>query len=102
MLAEAAAVTGAHPLLLDGGIRSGSDAVIACCLGASASVVVRPVARALATSGEAGVESLLAGIVNEITATTSWLGVDRLDVLHAGFLRPAGGGATLPGLETLR
>lgn len=96
MLAEATAVTGDYPLLLDGGIRSGSDAIIACCLGATASVVVRPVAKALAMGGEAEVERLLSGYVNEITATASWLGVDRLAALGPAFLRMADGGATLP------
>lgn len=95
MLQEASAVAGDHPLLLDGGIRSGSDAVVACCLGATAAVVVRPVAKALAQGGEGGVERLLTGTVNEITATASWLGVDRLAGLRPSLVRNAEGGAGL-------
>lgn len=102
MLREAAAVTGDHPLLLDGGIRSGSDAIVARCLGAIASIVVRPVAKALAQGGEGGVERLLTSYVNEITATASWLGVDGLAALQPALVRNAEGGALLPDAKAAR
>jgi 4-hydroxymandelate oxidase len=55
----AAALDGRLPLLVDGGIRRGTDVVKALALGACAVLVGRPVAWALATAGAAGVAHLI-------------------------------------------
>jgi 4-hydroxymandelate oxidase len=49
------AVAGRAPVLLDGGVRRGTDVVKACALGATAVAVGRPVVWGLAVDGEAGV-----------------------------------------------
>ncbi len=55
----AAAVAGRVPLLLDGGIRRGSDVLKAIALGARAVLVGRPQLHALAVAGAPGVAHLL-------------------------------------------
>ncbi len=54
-----AAVEGRIPVLLDGGLRRGSDVVKALALGASACLVGRPQLWGLAVAGEAGVARML-------------------------------------------
>lgn len=53
------AVAGRVPVLMDGGVRSGVDALIAMALGADAVLVGRPAAWGLAADGEAGVAGVL-------------------------------------------
>lgn len=55
----AEAVDGRVPLLLDGGIRRGTDIVKALALGANAVAIGRPVLWALAVAGEDGVAQVL-------------------------------------------
>jgi 4-hydroxymandelate oxidase len=60
------AVGGRVPLVLDGGVRRGTDAVKACALGAAAVAVGRPVVWGLALDGAAGVEWVLSTLRNEL------------------------------------
>ncbi|MDH4334624.1 MAG: alpha-hydroxy-acid oxidizing protein, partial [Chloroflexota bacterium] len=53
------AVAGRVPVLLDGGVRRGTDALIALALGATAVGIGRPVLWGLAVDGEAGVGAVL-------------------------------------------
>ncbi|ATE55317.1 alpha-hydroxy acid oxidase [Actinosynnema pretiosum] len=53
------AVAGRVPVLVDGGVRRGSDVAVALALGASAVGVGRPVVWGLAADGEAGVRRVL-------------------------------------------
>ncbi len=55
----AAAVAGRVPLLLDGGIRRGTDVLKALALGASAVLIGRPYVFALAAAGASGVAHVL-------------------------------------------
>lgn len=57
--AMAGAVDGALPLLLDGGVRHGTDALKALALGASAVLIGRPQLHALAVAGMQGVVHML-------------------------------------------
>src|SRR5215217_6136056 len=57
--AIADAVGGSVPLLLDGGIRRGTDVVKAIALGATAVAIGRPAVWGLAVAGEAGVAQVL-------------------------------------------
>lgn len=84
-LADLQAVT-RMPLLLDGGMRCGSDAVIARCLGASLSLSVRPVISALAAGGERAVFDLLSDWINEVTAISHWCGVSDMAALNGSFV----------------
>lgn len=70
-------------VLVDGGIRSGTDIVKAVALGAAAVLVGRPVLWALAAGGQAGVERLLALLRDEVVDTLRQLGVPRLADLGA-------------------
>jgi 4-hydroxymandelate oxidase len=60
------AVAGRAPVLVDGGIRSGLDALIALCLGASAVLVGRPVLWALATGGATAVTDVLRALEQDL------------------------------------
>jgi 4-hydroxymandelate oxidase len=64
--AVADAVGGSMPLLLDGGIRRGTDIVKAAALGASAVAIGRPVLWGLAVGGETGVVRVLELLRSEL------------------------------------
>jgi 4-hydroxymandelate oxidase len=59
VLEKIAAVADPVPVLVDGGIRTGRDALRALCLGARAVLIGRPYLWALAISGASGVQELL-------------------------------------------
>ena len=60
----ASAVAGTCPVLMDGGVRRGSDVLAALALGADAVLVGRPVLYGLTVDGEAGVGEVLR-VLNE-------------------------------------
>jgi (S)-3,5-dihydroxyphenylglycine transaminase len=61
-----AAVAGACPVLVDGGIRRGADLLAALALGADAALLGRPVLHGLAVGGEQGVTGVLELISEEL------------------------------------
>ncbi|MFG1913991.1 alpha-hydroxy acid oxidase [Micromonospora sp. NPDC048898] len=71
------AVGGQIPVLLDGGVRCGTDVVIALALGAGAVLVGRPVVRALAAGGAAGVREVLDRLTTELDQTLALAGARR-------------------------
>jgi 4-hydroxymandelate oxidase len=71
----AEAVGGRVPLLLDGGVRRGTDVAKAMALGARAVAIGRPVLWGLAVAGEAGVRRLLELLRVELTNALTLLGV---------------------------
>lgn len=72
--AIAQAVQGQVPLLLDSGVRHGTDVVKALALGASAVLIGRPQLYALATAGLVGVAHLLHLLRAELELTMAQLG----------------------------
>ncbi|SHG78343.1 4-hydroxymandelate oxidase [Jatrophihabitans endophyticus] len=58
-LPEVVAAAGRAPVLVDGGLRSGHDVLVALALGAAAVLTGRPPAWALAAGGGPGVDALL-------------------------------------------
>ena len=87
------AVGGRIPVLIDGGIRRGSDVVKALATGAQACLVGRPQLWGLAIAGEAGVAHMLAIYRQEIDrvmglcGVTSIAGIDR-SLLHQNGRHP--------------
>jgi L-lactate dehydrogenase (cytochrome)/(S)-mandelate dehydrogenase len=75
------AVDGLIPVLVDGGIRRGSDVVKALALGAKACLVGRPHLWGVSVAGQSGVEHVLALYRQEIVRTMGLLGVERLSDL---------------------
>lgn len=73
-----AAVEGRIPVLLDGGVRRGSDVVKALALGAAACLVGRPQLWGLAVAGEAGVARMLEIYAAEIDRVMGLCGITSL------------------------
>ena len=84
--AVAAAVTGQVEVLLDGGIRRGSDVVKALALGAGAVMIGRPYLWGLAAGGQPGVERVLDILRDGIDATLLALGRSSVAGLTAADL----------------
>ena len=74
----AAAVAGRVPLLLDGGIRRGTDVLKALALGARAVLVGRPVLHGLAVAGAAGVAHVLSLLRTELEIAMAQTGCPTL------------------------
>ncbi len=72
-------VGGALPLLVDGGIRRGTDVLKALALGAQAVLVGRPVAWGLANAGAVGVAHVLRLLRDELEVAMALCGCTRLD-----------------------
>ncbi|MGW4896044.1 alpha-hydroxy acid oxidase [Kitasatospora sp. NPDC004240] len=83
-----AAVPPDLPVLLDGGVRTGTDIALAVALGARAVLIGRPVLWGLAAAGEAGVEQVLTLLREELEHTMALLGRPRLADLDPGALAP--------------
>ena len=72
------AVGGAIPVLLDGGVRRGSDVVKALALGATCCLIARPHLWGLAVAGEAGVARVLDILRREIDRVMGLMGLARV------------------------
>lgn len=86
------AVKGQVPIILDSGIRRGTDVAMALSLGANAVAVGRPLMYSLALGGAKGVDSLLQFLHTELIETMLHLGVNRLGELDRSRVIPAPGG----------
>jgi L-lactate dehydrogenase (cytochrome) len=84
----AAAVSGGAEILMDGGVRRGSDVVKALCLGARAVLVGRGYAYGLAAAGEAGVRRSLEILRADLERTLKLLGCPSASDLDTSFLGP--------------
>ena len=83
MPAIAEAVGSEIDVLLDGGVRRGSDVVKAVALGARAVMIGRAYLWGLAANGQAGVENVLDVIRGGIDATMRGIGVGSIHDLTA-------------------
>lgn len=91
-LAEVAAAVGDQvEVLVDGGIRRGSDVARALALGASAVMVGRPWIFALA-HGQAGVERMLEILRTDLDRTLRLLGCPSVGALDASYVSELGAG----------
>jgi 4-hydroxymandelate oxidase len=84
-----AAVGDQIPVLLDGGIRRGTDIVKALALGAAAVGVGRPVVWGLAVAGEPGAARVLQILREELDHTLALCGVNSFADLSPTLVRPA-------------
>ncbi|MBV8196174.1 MAG: alpha-hydroxy-acid oxidizing protein [Candidatus Dormibacteraeota bacterium] len=86
-LRDVAATVGDRvPVLVDGGIRSGVDVLIALALGARAVLIGRPVLWALATDGANGVASMLEALVDDLVHVMSLAGVTCIEEITPDLL----------------
>lgn len=79
-------VAGRVPLLLDGGIRRGTDVLKALALGASAVMVGRPAVFALAAAGAPGVAHVLGILKAELMAAMALTGCDTLQSIDSSVI----------------
>lgn len=75
------------PVLVDGGIRRGSDVFKALAMGASAVLIGRPHIHALATAGALGVAHVLRTLREELEMTMALCGCRTLDDINADTVR---------------
>lgn len=88
------AVGGALPVLVDGGIRRGTDVLKAMALGASAVLLGRPYVYGLANAGAVGVAHVLRLLRDELEIAIALCGCRQLDqtataLLHANAFQAA-------------
>ena len=89
-LPEVVAAAGGLTVLLDSGIRRGSDIVKALALGARGVLAGRAVAYALAAAGEAGVEHVVAMLHDEVDRVQGLLGCPDFERIDPSFVRREG------------
>jgi 4-hydroxymandelate oxidase len=83
------AVGGRIDVLVDGGIRRGTDVVKALALGARAVLIGRPVTWGLAVAGAEGAQHVLETLVGEFVNALALVGCPRADDLDASFIAAA-------------
>jgi L-lactate dehydrogenase (cytochrome) len=81
-----AAVNGRAEVLVDGGIRRGSDIVKAICLGARAVLIGRAYAYGLAAGGQAGVSRALEILRADVERTLRLLGCPSIAALNSSYV----------------
>ena len=81
-----AAVNGQAEILMDGGVRRGSDIVKAMCLGARAVLLGRAYAFGLAAAGKPGVARALEILRNDVERTLRLLGCPSISALDSSYL----------------
>jgi 4-hydroxymandelate oxidase len=84
-----ASVGGQLPVLVDGGIRRGTDVAKALCLGADAVLIGRPAIWGLAVDGPTGVRDVVDLLRAELMMAMGLLGAPSLDALTADLVSPA-------------
>lgn len=82
----ASAVAGRVPLLVDGGIRRGTDVLKAIALGASAVLIGRPQLHALAVGGAPGVAHMVMTLRAELEVAMALTGCRTLEEVGPGVL----------------
>ena len=86
--AVAEAVEGRAEVLLDGGVRRGTDVVKALCLGARGVMVGRPILWGLTLEGEAGVSRTLDMLRVELLEAMALCGAASVDELSLDLIAP--------------
>jgi L-lactate dehydrogenase (cytochrome) len=81
-----AAINGQAEVLMDGGIRRGSDIVKAICLGARAVLIGRAYAYGLAAAGQPGVDRALEILRTDVERTLLLIGCSSISALNISYL----------------
>lgn len=81
-----AAVNGQAEVLMDGGVRRGTDIVKALCLGARAVLCGRGYAYGLAAAGEAGVQRAIQILREDLERTLRLLGCPSVSALDSSYV----------------
>jgi (S)-2-hydroxy-acid oxidase len=81
------AVKGRIPVLLDGGVRRGTDVFKALALGAQAVLIGRPIVYGLAAKGEDGVKKVIDMLKNEFEITMALSGCPTIDDVTRNHVR---------------
>lgn len=79
-------VDGQAEILMDGGVRRGSDIVKAICLGARAVLVGRAYAYGMAAAGQAGVERAIEILRADVDRTLILLGCKCIGELNGSYV----------------
>ncbi len=86
----AAVVRGRVPVILDGGVRRGTDVLKALALGATAVGIGRPYIWGLGAYGQSGVDRVLELLDNELRLAMVGVGARNLhEITRASIIRPA-------------
>jgi 4-hydroxymandelate oxidase len=80
------AVAGGVPVLMDGGVRRGTDVLTALALGATGVGLGRPILWGLAVAGEAGVGRVLDLLIDELDMAMALAGAARIGDLGSDLL----------------
>ncbi|KAJ5690038.1 hypothetical protein N7462_004430 [Penicillium macrosclerotiorum] len=80
------------PVILDGGIRHGSDIFKALAMGANFVLVGRPILWGLAFNGQKGVETVINILEREMSRTMALTGTASLRDINSSYLRISKGG----------
>jgi len=86
-LPEIAAEAGGMTVMLDGGIRRGTDVLKALALGAQFVFIGRPFLFAAVAAGEAGVQRALTLLRDEVDRDMALLGVRSIGEISASLVR---------------
>ncbi|MFC3688701.1 alpha-hydroxy acid oxidase [Aquipuribacter hungaricus] len=82
------AVDGRGPVLVDGGVRSGLDCLVALALGAAAVLVGRPVVWGLAADGATGAAAALTALTDDLAHVMALTGAASLAELDPSLVVP--------------
>ena len=77
------------PVLLDSGVRTGSDVLCALALGARAVLVARPWALALGLAGQPGVTQVLRALLADLDLTLAMCGLTSIEAVDRELVLPA-------------
>ncbi len=89
VLPEIVAAAGGMPVMLDGGIRRGSDVLKALALGAAFVFVGRPFLYAATIAGEPGVRHAIGLLADEVDRDMALLGINAVGDMTGELLRQA-------------
>jgi (S)-2-hydroxy-acid oxidase len=91
-----AAVDGRVPVLVDGGVRRGTDVIKCLAMGAAGVLVGRPMLWALTLGGKQGVEAALGMLQGELELGMALLGCTKVSEVTKDYLIPLGEPLRIP------